>query len=167
MYIKILDFDKYNHEIKVNDLKDNNRKINKELVIKIILQIISGHMHTKAHVIFLDLNPNNIMLDYLFNVKWIDFDWTVEESKTKKVSIMLNQSVQFVFKGNVMCSSPEVMKNEIISYESDIWALGCNIYEMIKLKPPFSGDNSLIVSINVCEATYENLKKIILMKKNN
>ena len=26
-YIKILDFDKYNHEIKVNDLKDNNRKM--------------------------------------------------------------------------------------------------------------------------------------------
>ena len=73
-YIKILDFDKYNHEIKVNDLKDNNRKIDKELDIKIILQIISGHMHTKAHVIFLDLNPNNIMLDYLFNVKLIDFD---------------------------------------------------------------------------------------------
>ena len=47
----------------------------------------------------------------------------MEERKTKKVSLMLNQSVQFVFKGNVMCSSPEVMKNEIISYESDIWAL--------------------------------------------
>ena len=61
----------------------------------------------------------------------------MEERKTKKVSIMLNQSVQFVFKGNVMCSSLEVMKNEIISYESDIWALGYIIYEMIKLKPPF------------------------------
>jgi len=69
-----------------------------------------------------------------------------EESKTKKVSTMLNQSVQSVFEGSVMYSSPEVMKNEIISYESDIWALGCIIYEMIKLKPPFSGDNSLTVA---------------------
>ena len=145
----------------ISYLKDNNRKIDKNLAIKIILQTVSGlrYMHTKAKVIFRDLNPNNIMLDYLFNVKLIDFGLTVEESKTKKISTMLNQSVQFVFEGSVMYSSPEVMKNEIISYESDIWALGCIIYEMIKLKPPFSGDNSLTVANNVCEGTYEKLKK--------
>ena len=145
----------------ISYLKDNNRKIDKELAIKIILQTVSGlrYMHRKTHVIFRDLNPNNIMLDYLFNVKLIDFGLTVEESKTKKVSTMLNQSVQFVFEGSVMYSSPEVMKNDIISYESDIWALGCIIYEMIKLKPPFSGDNSLTVANNVCEGTYEKLKK--------
>ena len=145
----------------ISYLKDNNRKIDKELAIKIILQTVSGlrYMHKKANVIFRDLNPNNIMLDYLFNVKLIDFGLTVEESKTKKVSTMLNQSVQFVFEGSVMYSSPEVMKNDFISYESDIWALGCIIYEMIKLKPPFSGDNSLTVAKNVCEGTYEKLKK--------
>ena len=142
-------------------LKDNNRIMDKELVIKIILQIVSGlrYMHKKAKVIFRDLNPNNIMLDYSYNVKLIDFGLTEEEGKTKKASTILNQSVQFVFEGSVMYSSPEAMKNEIISYESDIWALGCIIYEMIKLKPPFSGDNSLTVANNVCEGTYEKLKE--------
>ena len=145
----------------ISYLKDNNRKMDKELAIKIILQTVSGlrYMHKKANVIFRDLNPNNIMLDYLFNVKLIDFGLTVEEGKTKKVSTVLNQSLQFVFEGSVMYSSPEVMKNEIISYESDIWALGCIIYEIIKLKPPFSGDNSLTVANNVCEGTYEKLKE--------
>jgi len=97
----------------ISYLKDNNRKIDKDLAIKIILQTVSGlrYMHKKTHVIFRDLNPNNIMLDYLFNVKLIDFGLTVEESKTKKVSTMLNQSVQSVFEGSVMYSSPEVMKN--------------------------------------------------------
>ena len=145
----------------ISYLKDNNRKMEKELVIKIILQIVSGlrYMHKKANVIFRDLNPNNIMLDYSYNVKLIDFGLTVEEGKTKKVSTILNQSVQFVFEGSVMYSSPEVMKNEIISYESDIWALGCIIYEMIKLTPPFTGDNSLTVANNVCEGTYVKLKE--------
>ena len=145
----------------ISYLKDNNRKMEKELVIKIILQIVSGlrYMHKKANVIFRDLNPNNIMLDYSYNVKLIDFGLTVEEGKTKKVSTILNQSVQFVFEGSVMYSSPEVMKNEIISYESDIWALGCIIYEMIKLTPPFTGDNSLTVANNVCEGIYVKLKE--------
>ena len=143
-------------------LKDNNRLIDKEIAIKIILQVVSGlrYMHKKAHVIFRDLNPNNIMLDYSFNVKLIDFGLTIEEGKTLgKISTVLNQSVQYVFEGSVMYSSPEVMKNEIISYESDIWALGCIIYEMIKLKPPFTGDNSLTVANNVCEGIYEKLKE--------
>ena len=151
----------------ISYLKDNNRVIDKNLAIKIILQTVSGlrYMHKKANVIFRDLNPHNIMLDYLFNVKLIDFGLTVEEGKTKKVSTILNQSVQYVFEGSVMYSSPEVMKNEFISYESDIWALGCIIYEMIKLKPPFSGDNSLTVANNVCEGTYEKLKEKDFMNK--
>ena len=145
----------------ISYLKENNRKIDNELAIKIILQIVCGlrYMHKQAKVIFRDLNPNNIMLDYSYNVKLIDFGLTVEEGKTKKVSTILNQSVQYVFEGSVMYSSPEIMRNEVISYESDIWALGCTIYEMIKLRPPFTGDNSLTVANNVCEGNYEKLKE--------
>lgn len=141
-------------------LKENNILMKTELIIKIILQIVNGlrHMHKSAHVIFRDLNPNNIMLDYSFNVKLIDFGLAVEQSENKgKVSTILNQSVQPVFEGSILYSSPEIMENDIITYESDIWALGCIIYEMIKLKPPFSGDNPLTIAKNVCEGNYEKL----------
>jgi hypothetical protein len=146
----------------ISYLKENNISMKQELIIKIILQIVSGlrHMHKSTHVIFRDLNPNNIMLDYSFNVKLIDFGLTVEENESKgKVSTLLNQSVQPVFEGSVLYSSPEVMENDIITYESDIWALGCIIYEMIKLRPPFSGDNPLTIAKNVCEGNYERLNE--------
>ena len=144
----------------ISYLKENNIYMKQDLIIKIILQIVNGlrHMHKCAHVIFSDLNPNNIMLDYSFNVKLIDFGLTVEENENKgKVSTLLNQSVQPVFEGSVLYSSPEIMENDIISYKSDIWALGCIIYEMIKLRPPFSGDNPLTIAKNVCEGNYERL----------
>ena len=144
----------------ISYLKENNINMKQELIIKIILQIVNGlrHMHKYAHVIFRDLNPNNIMLDYSFNVKLIDFGLAVEANENKgKVSTILNQSVQPVFEGSVLYSSPEVMENDIITYESDIWALGCIIYEMIKLRPPFSGDNPLTIAKNVCEGNYERL----------
>ena len=146
----------------ISYLKENNINMKQELIIKIILQIVSGlrHMHKSKHVIFRDLNPNNIMLDYSFNVKLIDFGLAVQENENKgKVSTILNQSVQPVFEGSVFYSSPEVMENDIITFESDIWALGCIIYEMIKLKPPFSGDNPLTIAKNVCEGNYERLNE--------
>ena len=146
----------------ISYLKENNISMKQDLIIKIILQIVSGlrHMHKHAHVIFRDLNPNNIMLDYSFNVKLIDFGLTVEENNNKgKVSTLLNQSVQPVFEGSVLYSSPEVMENDIITYKSDIWALGCIIYEMIKLRPPFNGDNPLTIAKNVCEGNYERLNE--------
>ena len=146
----------------ISYLKGNNINMKQELIIKIILQIVSGlrHMHKTAHVIFRDLNPNNIMLDYSFNVKLIDFGLAVQENENRgKVSTLLNQSVQPVFEGSVFYSSPEIMKNDIINYESDIWALGCIIYEMIKLRPPFSGDNPLTIAKNVCEGNYEKLNE--------
>jgi serine/threonine protein kinase len=144
----------------ISYLKENNIYMKEELIIKIILQIVSGlrHMHKSAHVIFRDLNPNNIMLDYSFNVKLIDFGLAVEQNENMgKVNTLLNQSVQTVFEGSVLYSSPEVMENDIITYESDIWALGCIIYEMIKLRPPFIGDNPLTIAKNVCEGNYEKL----------
>ena len=146
----------------ISYLKENNINMKQELIIKIILQIVSGlrYMHKTAHVIFRDLNPNNIMLDYSFNVKLIDFGLAVQENENRgKVSTLLNQSVQPVFEGSVFYSSPEIMKNDIINYESDIWALGCIIYEMIKLRPPFSGDNPLTIAKNVCEGNYEKLNE--------
>ena len=143
-------------------LKENNISMKSDIIMKILLQIVNGlrHMQKSAKVIFRDLNPNNIMLDDKFNVKLIDFGLTIESNDSKenlKLSSLMNQSVQPVFEGSVLYSSPEVMENDIITYESDIWALGCILYEMIKLRPPFCGDNPLTIAKNVCEGNYEHL----------
>ena len=71
----------------------------------------------------------------------------------------LTQSVSPVFEGSIFYSAPELMNNDKVTYGCDIWALGCITYEMLKLKPPFDGDNPLTIAKNTCELNYERLNE--------
>jgi len=48
--------------------------------------------------------------------------------------------------------SPELFRNQPYSYKSDIWSLGCVLYEMVGLRHAFEARdmNSLVQKVCVC-----------------
>lgn len=98
-----------------------------------------NHAHRKM-IIHRDLKPGNIMLvGDLENpdVKIIDFG----------IAVMLNQEItgQFVslnqdIVGTPVYMSPEQASNEKLDPRSDIYSLGCVLFEMLEGAPPFQGD---------------------------
>jgi NIMA (never in mitosis gene a)-related kinase len=50
--------------------------------------------------------------------------------------------------------SPEMLKDEPYSFKSDIWALGCLLYEMTTLTPSFDGNNTGAVINKVLNERY-------------
>jgi NIMA (never in mitosis gene a)-related kinase len=53
--------------------------------------------------------------------------------------------------GTPYYASPEVWADKPYSYKSDIWSVGCVMYELSALKPPFRGNN--------LEQLYSSVKK--------
>jgi NIMA (never in mitosis gene a)-related kinase len=53
--------------------------------------------------------------------------------------------------------SPELVKGLTYDARSDIWALGCFIYELAALRPPFEASNHLALAMKIKEGKFERL----------
>ncbi|KAJ7115921.1 kinase-like domain-containing protein [Mycena epipterygia] len=82
----------------------------------------------RAQILHRDLKPDNVFLDESNTVKLGDFGL----SKSLAQASFANTYV-----GTPYYMSPELMQEKAYDSKSDIWSLGCLIYELCALKPPF------------------------------
>ncbi|CAL1705864.1 unnamed protein product [Somion occarium] len=82
----------------------------------------------RPQILHRDLKPDNVFLDESNCVKLGDFGL----SKALVPATFANTYV-----GTPYYMSPELMQEKAYDSKSDIWSLGCVIYELCALKPPF------------------------------
>jgi|TARA_B110000285_G_C15124143_1_gene619087 NIMA (never in mitosis gene a)-related kinase 1/4/5 len=92
------------------------------------------NIHTRK-ILHRDLKSQNIFLTKNNFVKLGDFGI----SKVLENTSAMAATVQ----GTPYYMSPEVCQNKPYSYQSDIWALGCILYELCALKHAFHSENLL------------------------
>lgn len=61
--------------------------------------------------------------------------------------------------GTLSYSSPERCLGEHTDLKSDIWSLGCILYELISSKPMFSGDSLLELVLNITRVQYQPIRR--------
>ncbi|TIB86889.1 kinase-like protein [Wallemia mellicola] len=90
----------------------------------------SQHDIAAAHqqILHRDLKPENVFLDNDGNLKLGDFGL----SKATQIGEFAKTYV-----GTPYYMSPELMKDMPYDHKSDIWSLGCVVYELACLNPPF------------------------------
>lgn len=53
--------------------------------------------------------------------------------------------------------SPEICHGEKYSFKSDVWSLGCLLYEMVMRQKPFQGKYLNEIVFNILEGKYKQL----------
>lgn len=105
-------------------------------VRKIMIQVCAAVKYAHQHaVVHRDLKPGNIMLleNEVDFVKVLDFGLALIGENTRKIT----QSGEFW--GSPPYASPEQVKGDNTDHRSDIYSLGCVMYELLCGKDPFFG----------------------------
>jgi serine/threonine-protein kinase len=91
-------------------------------------------------VVHRDIKPGNIMVTRQGEVKVMDFG--IARLTTSAETIEQTAAVL----GTAAYLSPEQARGEAVDARSDIYSLGCVLYEMLVGRPPFSGDSAVAVA---------------------
>ena len=116
--------------------------LKEDFIWRVLIQVVKGlkAMHD-LNIMHRDLKSANVFLNSDDSVKLGDMN--VSKVATK-------DGLNFTQTGTPYYASPEVWKDEPYDIKSDIWSLGCVLYEMITLKPPFQASSMKGLFKRVC-----------------
>lgn len=147
---------------------NSNTSLNEDFIWKVFIQICFGlyDIH-KQNILHRDLKSLNIFLTKQFQVKIGDLG---------VARVLQNTQYASTFIGTPLYLSPEICEEKPYNEKSDVWALGCILYEMASFKHPFNAKNQAALFLKILNGKYEplstkipiDIKKMIerLLEKN-
>lgn len=122
----------------ISQNRKNGTHVSEDFAWKILIQatLALKECHRRKNgkaVLHRDLKPANVFLDGDANVKLGDFG----------LARVLHHehSLAQTYVGTPYYMSPELVNNQSYNEKSDIWSLGCMLYELCALAPPFTATN--------------------------
>ncbi|XP_058868820.1 serine/threonine-protein kinase Nek10 [Acipenser ruthenus] len=141
-----------------NSLKEKQQQFTEERIWNIFIQICLAlrYLHKEKRIVHRDLTPNNIMLGEKDKVTITDFGLAKQKQENSKLTSVV---------GTILYSCPEIVKSEPYGEKADVWAVGCILYQMVTLNPPFYSTNMLSLATKIVEAVYEPVPEGVYSKK--
>eukprot|EP00055_Hartaetosiga_balthica_P013046 m.65389 g.65389 ORF g.65389 m.65389 type:complete len:1455 (+) comp8151_c1_seq1:983-5347(+) len=136
-----------------NAFVEKHKTIEETRIWRIFVQISNGlrYIHNEKHVVHRDLTPSNVMLGWYDKVTIVDFGLARQR---KTGNTLMESSV-----GTITYSCPEIVTHQKYNEKADIWSLGCLLYQMATLRPPFFTNNLLSLARRIVEGVYDKIEE--------
>ena len=142
----------------IKKCKKEGKIIPEETVWNLFAQLLSAlsecHHGTKNSehpaILHRDIKPENVFLDGNYNVKLGDFGLS-------RVVGDPNSDFARTYVGTPFYMSPELVNESSYNSKSDIWALGCLIYELCTLEPPFQAKTQAGLQLRIRQGKVDDL----------
>ncbi len=122
--------------------------------LEITKQIAEALYHAhQRNIIHRDIKPHNILITPTGQIKVTDFGIARAISAGS-----LTQTGEVL--GSVQYSSPEQAKGDSVGPQSDIYSLGCVLYEMLTGKVPFEGDTAVAIALQHIKGEYVPIRQL-------
>ena len=117
---------------KICEHQKNGTSFSETEIWSIFIQVVRGlrSLH-ELQIMHRDLKSANVFLFADSRAKLGDLN----------VSKVAKKGLNYTQTGTPYYASPEVWRDQPYDVKSDIWSLGCVLYEMITLKPPFRAND--------------------------
>lgn len=145
----------------LEEILEENVFLEPNRVIDLFIQVTDAVAHAhKKRVIHRDIKPNNIIVKSSNGtdiVKIVDFGIAKVMPEADKTTQGLTQTGELF--GSPSYMSPEQCTGKRLDGRSDIYAIGCVMYEALSGKPPFRGENAIQTILHHINDEPEDLSK--------
>lgn len=125
----------------LRDIVHTDGPIPSQRAIEIIADVCQALNFSHQHgIIHRDVKPANIMISQAGAVKVMDFG--IARAIADNTSVTQTAAVI----GTAQYLSPEQARGEKVDARSDVYSLGCVLYEILSGQPPFTGDSPVAVA---------------------
>lgn len=145
--MELIDGSPLSQHLRSLKLRDELWSEDKIWIYFIQIVVALKYLHKEKCIIHRDLTSNNIMLGENDKITITDFGL----AKLKEEDCIKIRSVV----GTMLYFCPEIIKNEPYNEKADIWAIGCVLYEMCCLEPPFYTSNMLALATKITQSDYD------------
>src|SRR5450759_3168499 len=125
----------------LRDLLREARRLLPERAMEITDGVLRALDYSHRHgIVHRDIKPGNVMLTRSAEVKVMDFGIARAISDAQAT---MTQTAQVI--GTAQYLSPEQARGERVDARSDLYSVGCLLYELLTGRPPFSGDSPVAI----------------------
>ena len=152
------EYSDFNHLIK-NNIKEKIY-INEDIIWEFSYQCLKGleYLHNN-NIIHRDIKLLNIFLTK---------DKVIKIGDLGMAKIITNKVINLYSRvGTPLYLPPELIKKENYDFKADIWSLGCSIYQLASLKPPFFDENLVILCKKIINEIPKRLPNVFSNDLNN